>query len=270
MPIEQASIQETMTASRQTFSLERPIRPATRRVSRALSLVGLTALLAFPGCSSITGSPSTAQVRIIDCSPDTAAIDVYQGTGILAYNIGFGTLTSYVPTSQGTFNITVDLAQTKTQLAAAYGTFITGSQYTVLVGDASTALQETILKDQSVPAPTGQVAIRFVDQSAHSGAVDLYLIPSGSNITQVRPILTGVSLNTNTGYLNIPAGTYTLSAVPSGTTPTAASATYYTSAAVYYPATSARTIVLIDQQLITTPGLQVVVADDYDSVGTPN
>ena len=244
----------------------------SKRLSRkALGLGSLTLLFSgLSGCSSVSGTPNLALVRIIDAAADTSGIDVYQGAGILAYDLGLGTITSYVPTSPGTYALNSDLAGTKQLLATAYGTFQLGGQYTVIVGDDSTALQETILKDQTIPAPAGEVSIRFVDQSTRTGAVDLYLIPMGSNITQVKPALTGVAFGTNTGYIDVPSGTYTLSAVPSGSVPTTATTTSFTSASTYYPSGSARTIVLIDQKLITTPGLQVVVADDYDYVGTPN
>jgi hypothetical protein len=247
-------------------------RPAARprRMIQALSLCSVGLLLGASGCASVTGSPVVSQVRIIDASPDTPGIDVYQGTGVLAYNLGLGTITSYVPTTQGTFSINVDLAGTRQQLTSAYGTFLAGGQYTVVVGNFSTSLQETILKDQSIPAPAGQVDVRFIAQSTRSGPVDIYLIPSGSTITQVRPALAGVVFGTNSGYLNIPNGTYTISVLPAGTVPTAATTTYYTSAATNYPSGTARTIVLIDQQLITTPGVQAVIADDYDPVGAPN
>ncbi len=242
-----------------------------RRLRQAIRLGALGLLLgSLPGCQSITGSPSVAQVRVIDASTNVSAIDVYQGTGILAYNLGLGTITSYVPTLPGTFSINADVAGTKQQLTSSYGTFLNGGQYTVIVGDVSASLQETILTDQTIPAPSGQVALRFVDQSNRGGTVDLYLVPSGSNITQVRAVLTGVALGTNTGYIDVPAGTYTLAAVPSGTVPTTATATSYYGASVNYPSGTARTIVLIDQQLITTPGIQIVVADDYDPVGAPN
>ena len=164
----------------------------------------------------------------------------------------------------------MDVAGTKQQVASAYGTFQNGGQYTVIVGDESPTLQETILTDQTIPAPTGQVAFRFVDQSTRGGTLDLYLVPAGSNITQVRAVLTGVALGTVTAYMNVPAGTYTLAAVPSGTVPTTATATSYYGASINYPSGTARTIVILDQQLITTPGVQVVVADDYDPVGAPN
>ena len=230
-------------------------------------LAGLAALLApLPGCQSITGSPSTSQVRIIDASPDAGGIDVYQAGSVLAYNLGLGTVTSYVPITPGNYGILIDAAGTHQQIAAQTGTFQTGGQYTVLVANYAASLQELILKDQAAPAPTGQISLRVVDESTRAGAVDLYLIPAGSTILTVRPYLTNVTFAQNTGYMNVPAGTYTLVALPAGTTPTATGSTFYTGAAVTYASGVARTLVLVDQQLITTPGVQVITANDYDSI----
>ena len=238
-----------------------------RKQRPILALAGLAALLTpLPGCQSITGSPSTSQVRIIDASPDAGGIDVYLSGTILAYNLGLGTITSYVPITPGNYSVLVDAAGTRQQIAAQGGTFANGAQYTVLVANYSASLQEIILKDQTQPAPTGQVSLRVIDESTRAGAVDLYLIPTGSTILTVRPYLTNVTFGQNTGYMNVPAGTYTLVALPAGTTPTATGSTYYTGAAVTYAGGVARTLVLIDQQLITTPGIQVITADDYDSV----
>ncbi len=68
---------------------------------------------------------------------------------------------------------------------------------------------------------------------------------------------------TNTGYLNIPTGTYTLVIVPAGTVPTSSTVATYTGAQVTYTGGSVTTVVVIDQQLVTTPGLQVITAPDY-------
>ncbi len=238
-----------------------------RRVSGSFTrIVCLTAsLLPVAGCAIVTGSSSVSQVRIIDGSPDAGGLDIYQGSAILAYNLGLGTITSYVPITPGNYGISVDSAGTHTQLVSATGTFAPSAQYTVLVGNYSNSLQELILKDQTVAAPTGQIAVRFIDQSTRAGAVDLYLIPTGSTIVSVKPVLTNIAFNLNTGYMNVPAATYTLAAVPTGTVPTASTITLYTGSAISYASGAARTIVLIDQQLITTPGLQVVIAKDYDS-----
>jgi hypothetical protein len=240
----------------------------SRFARRVAALAGLAALvLPLPGCQSITGSPNVTELRIIDASPDAPGLDIYQSNNILAYNLGLGTITSYISFSPGTYGILADKAATRQQLISAQGTFVANSQYTVLVGNYLNSLQELILKDQNTPAPSGQIDVRFVDQATSAGALDIYLVPSGSTLGSVKPVYTNINFNVNTGYFNVPAGTYTLVALPTGTIPTATTTTYYTGASITYSSGAVRTFVLINQQLITMPGIQVVTGDDYDSPG---
>jgi hypothetical protein len=234
---------------------------------RALAqAAGLAALLGtLPGCQSLAGNPTLSQVRIIDASPDAPGLDVYQGSAVLAYNLGLGTITSYVPISPGTYAVNVDTAGTKQQLVTATGTFLNNAQYTVLVGNFAASLQELILKDQSQPAPAGDISVRIIDQSVKTGNVDVYLVPSGSTLAGALPILSNLAFNSNSGYLNVPSATYTLVVVPTGTKVSPATATLYTGAAVTYPGGSARTLVLIDTVTTSVPGIQVVTANDYDT-----
>ena len=249
-----------------------PCRSAVPNAGAPLRVPALTRIAAFTamllplgGCAVTSGTPFASQVRIIDASPNAPGLDIYEGASVLAYNLGLGTITSYVPISPGTVGILADTAGTRTQLVSASGTFATNSQYTVLIGNYANSLQELILRDQSIAAPTGQISIRVIDQSTRGGAMDLYLIPTGSTLVQVKPILTNVTFNANSGYFSVPAGTYTLAAVPTGTVPTAMTTTLYTGASVAYASGAARTFILIDQQLLTTPGIQAIIANDYDS-----
>jgi hypothetical protein len=239
------------------------------RAKTLAQVAGLAVLLgAMPGCQSIAGNPSLSQLRIIDASPDAPGLDVYQGSAVLAYNLGFGTVTSYVPIAPGTYAINMDTAGTKQQLVTASGTFLDNAQYTVLVGNYAANLQEPILKDQSQPAPTGDISIRIIDQSLKTGAVDVYLVPSGSTLATAVPIQTGMAFDANSAYINVASGTYTLVVVPTGTKVSSTTATLYSGAAVAYPTGAARTLVLIDTVTTTTPGIQVVTADDYDPADT--
>ncbi len=245
-----------------------------------LVLSGLAVSLGMmPGCASVAGSASIAQVRIIDASPDAPGLDILEGSGVLAYNLGFGTITSYVPLVPGVYSISANGSGTKQQLVSARGTFSPSQQYTVIIGNVTAALGENILLDQSQPAPAGQIALRFIDQATKVGGVDLYLVPSGSQVTDVSPALTNVVFGTNTGYVNVPMGTYTLVAMPTGVKPTlpvtttsstdsTTTAAYYTGSSVAYAGGSASTIVLIDQQIVTASSLQVISALDYAPAGT--
>ncbi len=236
------------------------------RTTRLTVLAILVAGLA--GCQGIAGIQPVSQVRVIDASPDAPALDIHQNATAALYNIGFGTVTSYIPIAPGAYTHAAYTAGTQQQLAAVHGAFAGGGQYTLLTGNIAANLQMTVLKDQSFPAPSGQVALRFLNQSIRPGAVDIYLLQPGVAPISVAPFVAGATFGANTGYLNAPAGTYSIVAFPAGTVPIGTSPEY-TGSQISYPGGSAHTIILIDQppaqQPAATSSLQVITADDYDS-----
>ena len=236
----------------------------------AARLAALGVLLAtLPGCQSIdVGTANIAQIRIIDASPDSPGLDIYQNNTAVAYNLGFGTVTSYVQLPPGGYTISANSAGTKQVLVSAKQTLTAARQYTAIIGNVAASLQETILTDQISPAPTGQISVRVLDQATRVGAVDLYLVPSSGKLATTAPFLSNINFGSNSGYINVPAGTYSIAVVPTGTVPISTTVTLLTGAQVGYSAGAVRTIVLIDQQIVTSPGVQAVVASDYDSPST--
>lgn len=245
-----------------------PLNPRPVVKQSVLLSGGCVLLSALAGCSSVSVNPSVSQVRIIDTSPDAPGLDMYQGTGVLAYNLGFGTITSYVPITPGVYSIGANTAGSGQKLISARGTFNAAAEYTVLVGNSAAALQETILQDQSQSAPSGQIALRFIDQATHIGGVDVYLVPTGSKLADVTPILTNMVFGTTTKYLNEPTGTYSLVVLAAGTVPVATTIAFFSGASVAYSGGSAKTVILLDQQLLTSPGVQTITASDYDPAGS--
>lgn len=241
-----------------TFKLD---RHATRL---ALAIVGT---LSLTGCQAVVSTAPEAQVRVIDASPDAPGLDIYEGPNALAYNLGFGTVTSYIQVTPGTYTFNADSAGTKQVLSSSKATVAASSQYTILIGNVAASLDQLTLIDQSQPAPSGQIALRFIDQATRISAVDIYLVPAGQKLTAVSPVVSDITFGVNTGYLNIPTGTYTIIMVPAGTVPISTTVATYTGPQVTYTGGSATTIVLIDQQLVSTPGLQVITAADFTPPG---
>jgi FlaG/FlaF family flagellin (archaellin) len=238
------------------------------RSSRLAAALAVLATGALTGCQAIVNSTPQAQVRIIHATPDTSGLDIYQGPNALAFNLGFGTVTSYVPLTPGVYTINADTAGSKQVLSSAKANFAASTQYTVLLGNSAASLQQLTLTDQSQPTPGGQIALRLINQATRLGAIDIYLVPAGQKLTAVQPLVTGVIFGTNTGYINVPAGIYSLIMLPTGTVPISAAAAIYTGPQVTYSSGAARTVILIDQPLVTTPGLHVITADDFDPPGT--
>ena len=66
-------------------------------VKRAVATMALAAVtFGLGGCQSVTGSTSVSQIRFIDASIEAGGIDVYMSNAAVAYNLGFGTITSYI------------------------------------------------------------------------------------------------------------------------------------------------------------------------------
>ncbi len=229
----------------------------------AASLALVTGL---SGCQAVNGSTApVSQLRIIDATPDAGGVDIYANNSAIAYNLGFGTVTSYVPTAPATYTLQADTAGSRTVIGSARATLAVSKQYTLLLSNVAASLSAQVLTDQSMPAPSGQVALRFLDESLNAGPVDIYMVPGSSTLAKSTPLVSGVTFGANTGYLDIPTGTYTLYLVQSGTTLSSTTVPLYTGAQTSYPVGAARTFVLLDQQLVTTPALQVITANDYDS-----
>ncbi|HEV2646793.1 MAG TPA: DUF4397 domain-containing protein [Acidobacteriaceae bacterium] len=232
--------------------------------------------VALAGCQGITGVRPAAQVRIIDASPDAPPMDIAQVAPVPVvpmglYNVGFGAVSSYIPTSAGTYTHAAMVAGTGQQLALARGTFTAGGQYTLLAGNIAAGLQLAVLKDQATPALPGQIALRILGQATRAGAVDIYFVPAGSSGAGLAPLVSAVSFGANSGYLTAPAGTYSIVVYAAGATAGTA-VPLYTGGQVSYAPTSVRTILLVDRRAeagdpSSAHGLQVITASDYDPAG---
>jgi Domain of unknown function (DUF4397) len=234
---------------------------------RLAAVFAIVAMLALTGCGAIISSAPEAQIRVIHATPDTPGLDIYQGPNALAFNLGFGSVTSYVPLTPGIYTINADTAGSRQVLSTAKTAFVSSTQYTVLLGNSAASLQQLTLTDQNQPAPPGQIALRFINQATRVGAVDIYLVPAGQKLAAAAPLVMAAVFGTNTGYVDVPAGIYSLIMLPSGTGSVSSASAFYAGPQVAYSAGSARTMILIDQPLVTTPGLQVITADDFDPPG---
>ena len=247
--------------------MTRSFHAISRSVRPAVAAVLLSA--GFTGCGDVnTSSQRISALRIVDASPDAGGMDTYANATVLTYNIGFGTISSYISFTPGTYTFAAHPSGSQTVLTSTRGTLLQSSQYTLLIGNVAAGLQTLLLQDQSQPAPSGQVSLRFIDQATRIGAVDVYLVPQGGSLAPTLPVAAGLVFNTTANapqYINVPAGAYTLTVVPGGTAPSATTVGSYTGAVVTYPAGSARTVILLNQQLVTAPGVQVITASDYDS-----
>jgi len=217
------------------------------------------------GCQSIDMTPeNVAQVRVIAASPDTGSVDFYAGGTALAYSMDFGSASTYVPLAPGNVRLSANTASTNQMLVASNAPLVAGRQYTAVVTNVAASLQETIYADQTTPAPAGDVAVRVIDAATRAGNVDLYIVPANEKLKATAAVRAGVAFGTSTGYVLVPAGTYSLVVVPAGTAPTNQALPLMTGPQTSYVAGAVRTVVLVDHPSPAVPGVDAIMASDYD------
>ena len=235
-----------------------------RRLRLCVSAMAVAAML-MVGCQSIEMSPeNVAQVRVIAASPDAGSMDFYAGGTALAYGVDFGAASTYVPLTPGTVRLSANTANTAQMLIASNAPLVAGKQYTAVVTNVSASLQETIYADQTTPAPTGDVAVRVIDAATRAGNVDLYMVPANEKLKATAAVRAGVAFGASTGYVLLPAGTYSLVVVPAGTAPTNQALPLMTGPQTNYAAGAVRTVVLVDHPNTSMPGVDAITANDYD------
>jgi len=245
-----------MAGDRLKFHL-RPIMTA-RRLPVVVMVIVLPGALLLPGCQSVMTSSSGSLVRVIDASSNAPALDVYAGSDLIATNVGAPVISNYALIASSTLRtVDVDAHGTKTVGAQTTGSFPGNEEHSIFITDTGAGYQAAVLTDQSIPAPSGQIAVRFLQNASSSGALDIYFVPDGSAVADAKPVATALAPGTITAYILIPVGTYDLIVVPTGTT-----TARFTGKAVTYTTGQVRTALIVDEPVTSNPPIGVVVGDD--------
>ncbi len=241
------------------MSLRVHLAPHRARLGIVLACLGL-----LTGCQSFTTASTTPRLRVIDLSADAGALDIYQGGHAIAYNLGYGTVTSYIALTPGSSITTVVPAGSRQILSSAKAAFVAGGQYTLLIHSSLASLQQSFLADQ--PTAIG-ASVRVIHQAERNGAVDLYLVPDGRRIASTMAVALHLAPGVVTAYLPVPEGIGTAIVLPAGTRPSAASLALHTGRQIDYTHGSARTLILLDAPPTVARSLNVIETVDGE---TPN
>ncbi|HXR39128.1 MAG TPA: DUF4397 domain-containing protein [Terracidiphilus sp.] len=219
--------------------------------------------LALTACENVASYTQPSLVRVIDASYIAPAINVQVEGTLLATNIGQGTITPY-GTLPASSNAVIDItaATGGATLVSTNGTLLAGHQHSVFLtdnGTAPTGYEVTILEDQQVAAATGHSAFRFLNQAPKTGAVDVYMVPSGSTLANSVPLVSALPVGSTAGYISFTSQTVTMVLTPAGLlTPK------YTSTALALTGGEVRTALIVDTQLTSNPPVEVFTANDVN------
>jgi hypothetical protein len=229
-------------------------------VAAALSLA-----LAFSlsGCVNVATYTQPTLVRVIDASYIAPAFNVLVEGSIIAGNVGQGTISPYATLPASTAApIRIASASTGDSLTTTSNPLLVGHQYSVFLSDevnTPSGYIVSVLTDQQIGAPTGHSDFRFLNQAIKTGAVDVYMIPTGVTLANSIPIVANLPVGASNNYIDFTSQTVSMVVTPTGkATPS------YTSPAIYLVGGEVRTVLLVDAQLTSNPPVEAFIANDVN------
>lgn len=160
-------------------------------------------------------SPMTSYLRILHASPKSPAVDVYINDMLKFRNLTYKSFTDYIDVVGGNYNVKIYAAGSKTVPVLNKNIFVTPEKiYTVAAIGLLPNIDILPIPEPKIVDPEDKAYVKFAHLSPNMPAVDITL-PDG------KILFNNISYKQFTDYIEVPAGTYTLEARPTGTTTTA-------------------------------------------------
>lgn len=227
------------------------------------AVLSLALAFSLSGCVNVASFTQPTLVRVIDASYIAPPFNVLVEGSSIAGNVGQGTISPYATLPSSTdAPIKIANAATGDSLTTTSNPLLAGHQYSIFLTDLAgtpSGYTVSVLTDQQISAPTGHSEFRFLNQAIATGAVDVYMIPTGVTLANSKPLVAALPVGASNNYIDFNAQTVTLVVTPAGkATPT------YTSPTIYLIGGEVRTVLLVDAQLTTNPPIQAFFANDVN------
>jgi hypothetical protein len=184
-------------------------------MKRSIILGGLVAALAAFSFGTVSAQEGgeDARVRVLHASPDAPAVDIYVEGAEAVSNLAFGDITGYLDLPAGDYGVEVFPAGAGGEGDAVISATLTldaGTDYTVAAVGLLDSIEPLVLIDDNSAPAEGQAHVRFVHASPDAPAVDISAAGAGV-------VISDVAFQGASDYLPLPAGSYDLDVLVSGT-----------------------------------------------------
>lgn len=155
---------------------------------------------------------SDSYIRVLHASPDAPPVDIYANGNMIAQNLEYTQITSYLPVPPGNYNIRVFPTGVSTNPVINTNVAISPqSQYTVAANGLLANISLLPIIEPYVNGMNSRKSyVRFVHLSPNAPSVDITL-PDGTVVFR------NVGFRDITNYLALNPGEYTLQVRPTGT-----------------------------------------------------
>ncbi len=231
------------------------------KITRKLVMLGAASalLVGIPAAAATAASAATAGtgwIRLAHLSPNTPPVDVYlysfgnSNAQIVLHHVAYGTVSPYEAVTAGDYSVAMRNAGAAASSQPVLSTSVTvkaGHAYTVAGMGPEKGLRLQVLNDQ-LTTPSGKSSVRVIQASLKQQTVKF---TCGGQAIVPKATFASVS-----SYQTIPANTWTMQAIGSGSTATQR---------FNMAAGTVHTMVVLDG----ASGLEIVNLVDAASAGKP-
>jgi hypothetical protein len=205
-------------------------------IIKSMSLIAVLALAGVAcGTKDAPGplAPGlTGRVRFVNLITDPARnpLNAVLENVPFGVNLGYGGTTPSSLPSPATANYSAILVGDRTlvlertadptaTIATLTFTIVEGEDHTVYAqgGTAGGAVTGFMTTDPTPAPAAGQVAVRIVNMSPTGGALDFFVTAPNADLSTATPTAANLPYHGESAYVDLPAGTYQIRAVPAGT-----------------------------------------------------
>ncbi len=173
--------------------------------------VFLLAQFADGTTASINATPAPANIRALHLSPDAPAVDVYVNGTIKAFSdLSFGDFSSFAELDPGDYDLDItakDDTVANAVLSVDGASLASGVYYTAVAFNELASIQPLLLESNYSDTAMGEIRVRAIHTAVDVGQVDIWNIPETGD---PAIIYENVDFGVAGGYLDLPAGAYTL------------------------------------------------------------
>ncbi len=193
------------------------------RIARRVTILSAAAALSLgipAAASASSAATGTGWIRLAHLSPDTPPVDVYlysfgnSSAQIVLHHVAYGTVSPYEAVNAGDYSVAMRAAGASASSQPVLSTSVTiaaGHAYTVAGMGPKSGLRLQVLNDQ-LTTPSGKSAVRVIQASLKEQTVKF---TCGGQAIVPKATFASVS-----SYQAIPANTWTMQAIGSGSTAT--------------------------------------------------
>lgn len=150
-----------------------------------------------------------ASVRFVHAVPGAPTVDVYVNNQLAAANLEFGSASAYLNVPAGALNVSANVAGTGDVAFSQTATIEDGATISMIATSATTPQFEAVSDDRGELA-FGNTRFSIVHGIEGAPAVDVVFIEDGTVIAE------GLAYGDSFGTFDVPASTYELAVVPTG------------------------------------------------------